>query len=103
MKKIRNIKELQYVTINGHNSDELLKKYVISIASLERKKAEIVSQIKEEKMSAKEDGLLVTAIAGAVKDLMKTQEQRDARSSVEVERERIFNLCCDLPLFKAAA
>jgi len=103
MRKIKNINDLQDTAMGGHNSDELMKKYVKSITQLERQKAEIVTKIKEEKRSAKEDGFTVTAIAGAIKDLMRTQEQRDARDNIETERQRIFNLCVDLPLFKAAA
>ena len=103
MKKIRNVKEMHENAMNTHNSDELLQKYVTNIATLEQEKAEIVSKIKEEKRSAKEDGFLVTAIAGAVRDLRSSQEQRDTRDNVAVERQRIFEICLDLPLFASAA
>lgn len=104
MKKVTNIKEMHENAIGGgHNSDELLKKYVVNIAQYEDQMMVIRGKIKAELQSAKDDGFLKMAIRKAVKSLTMTEEQRQAKQEVEIETRRITELCRDLPLFSKAA
>jgi uncharacterized protein (UPF0335 family) len=88
----------------GHNrpTDAITRKYVTTIAKLEDEITALRGKIKLELNEAKSDGLLKTAIKGAVKNLRMTEDQRQAKNEVDLETQRITALCADLPLFEAA-
>jgi uncharacterized protein (UPF0335 family) len=90
----------------GHNSSarkELLKKYVTFVA---KKNAEMVTlrdHIKQELMSAKDDGFSKTAIRKAARYLALSPEQRQAQDEVQDQTDQATELCRDLPLFQRVA
>lgn len=105
MKRIKTVKELNENAM-GHNSkarDEQMQKYVQFVAKKLREKKIIDDQIKEEMVSAKEDGCDIDAIKWTAKYLNKDTEGRAILDSKQVERERTTKLCEDLPLFNKAA
>lgn len=104
--KIQSINDAQESEGNaGHNSksrDELTKKYVTFVAERNAKIKKIRDEIKEEMVSAKDDGCDATAIRKAAKYLTLDADQRAAKDEEAVEVDRITALCKDLPLFQAA-
>lgn len=90
----------------GHNSrgkDEQTKKYVTFVAERESKIKSLRNEIKEEMVSAREDGCPVKAIRRTAKYLAMSEDKRVIVDEEQVETDRITELCRDLPLFAQAA
>jgi uncharacterized protein (UPF0335 family) len=88
---------------NTDNFDALLRDYVEKVAKKENSIDGIRGELKDILNEAKNAGFLKTSIRKAVRKLRMTQEQIQAKTEVDEAAEQYFNLCKDLPLFKAAA
>lgn len=88
---------------NGDNSDQLLKDYVSKVFNIEEEITALRGDIKEILSNAKNDGFLKTSIKDTVKNLRKTEEQRQSKREVDETTAHYTALCKDLPLFHAAA
>lgn len=84
----------------GDNSDEMKQHYVSEIAKRMNAIDNLRGEIKDLKNEAKEShGILKGSLAGALKLLRDTKEGRQAKKEIERQRDELFALCKDLPLF----
>lgn len=87
----------------GHNSEQLLKGYVEKMVRLEDEMTDLRGAQKDLLNDAKDNGFLKTAIKKAIKQLRKTDEQRQADNEVKKATEDYIKICSGLPLFEAVS
>lgn len=85
---------------HGDNSDKLQISYVEEWHTLTLQEIKLRGKKKDLLNKAKNDGFLKTSIKQGYKKLTLNEEQLQARAEVEAQAEKIFELCCDLPLFQ---
>lgn len=85
------------------NSDELVKSVMERFAKQQSIIDEARGAQKEILREGKEAGILKQAIRKAYKDLMMTEEQKQAKDEVEAARQEYARICAEVGLFVQVA
>lgn len=83
----------------GHNSTKDIAEYVNQVAGLMRQQQEIGGEIKDILARAKDSDLSKMGIRKAAKELLASEEQRQARLAVERARDEYLEACKEEGLF----
>ena len=87
----------------GHNSESLTKDYLSRHAGYQQAIEKIRGEEKAMFREAKKDGESIISLRKAYKKCKMTEEQLQAHEEIEAKAEAVYQLCKNLPLWKAAS
>lgn len=86
----------------GDNAKPLLHDYIKAIEIQNARIADAKDEVKDILERAKENGFSKMALREVVRDRARSDKEKAAKKSVELEVKRYTEMCSDLPLWEAA-